>query len=87
MAFTYILPFVFYAILSPHALSGRWKAWATANVLIGLIVMVAGLASSVNELFGCEGGWFAGECRLAYTYAPDAPNDPCSESGLPFGVT
>jgi len=83
VAFTYVLPYLFYAVLSREAHSRRWKAWAATNVAIGLLVMTVGLGSSLNELFGCDGGWFDGDCRLAYTYAPDSQDDPCNMSGLP----
>ena len=40
VAFTYFLPFLFHAILSPTPLSRSRKAWAAANVLIGVFMMV-----------------------------------------------
>eukprot|EP00322_Chrysochromulina_rotalis_P006000 CAMPEP_0115829824 /NCGR_PEP_ID=MMETSP0287-20121206/1298_1 /TAXON_ID=412157 /ORGANISM="Chrysochromulina rotalis, Strain UIO044" /LENGTH=281 /DNA_ID=CAMNT_0003283103 /DNA_START=84 /DNA_END=929 /DNA_ORIENTATION=- len=87
VAFTYVLPYVFYAVLSREPHSQRWKAWAATNICIGVLVMVAGFGSSLVELFACDQGLFAGTCKLAYTYAPDAPGDPCNASGLPPWAT
>ena len=83
VAFTYVLPYLFYAVLGREPLSWRWKAWAATNVCTGMLIMVIGLASSLGELFACTGGLFSGECTLAYSYAPRAPGDPCTISGLP----
>ena len=58
-------------------------AWMTLNIAAGLIVMFAGLASSVEELYSSSSGFFDGECRLEYTYSPESPDDPCFLSGLP----
>ena len=83
LALRYVLPYLFYGVLSREPHSRRWKAWAATNVTIGVVVMLVGLGSSLLELFGCDGGWFDGECKLAYSYAPEAPGDPCYVSGLP----
>ena len=83
VAFTYFLPFLFHAILSPTPLSRSRKAWAAVNVLIGVFMMVAGFGASLRELFDGSGGLFAGDCHLAWSYAPQSPDDPCNISGIP----
>ena len=84
VAFTYFLPYVFYAILSPRPLSTSRKVWAGLNVVLGMVVMVAGFGSSLAELLDGTGGMFNGKCRLPYAYAPMSPLDPCNISGLPY---
>ena len=83
VAFTYVLPFLFYAALAREPLTRRWKAWAATNVAIGVAVALLGCWSALQGIFGECTQWFAGECELRYTYAPDVPGDPCNESGLP----
>ena len=83
-AFTYVLPYLFYAALSRETLSRGWKAWAALNVAVGSVVAVTGATSSITQLFGCEGGFFSGDCRLDYAYAPLGDIDPCNLSGSPF---
>ena len=85
-AFTYVLPYLFYAALSRETLSRGWKAWAALNVAVGSVVIVTGFTSSITQLFGCEGGFFNGDCRLDYAYAPLGDIDPCNLSGLPSWV-
>ena len=69
--------------LAPVPLGAGRLAWMTLNIAAGLIVMFAGLASSVEELYSSSSGFFDGECRLEYTYSPESPDDPCFLSGLP----
>ena len=78
VAFTYFLPYLFHAVLSPRPLSRRRRAWAALNVLIGVAVMCAGLVAAVADLLGSRGGFFAGQCRLAWAFAPD---DACNATG------
>lgn len=84
VAFTYFLPYVLHAVLSPRPLSRARKAWAALNISLGLVVMVAGFGSSLGELLAGarEGGLFAGQCKLTYGYAPQNPADPCNISGV-----
>ena len=82
-AFTYFLPYVLLIALAPVPLGAGRLAWMTLNIAAGLIVMFAGLASSVEELYSSSSGFFDGECRLEYTYSPESPDDPCFLSGLP----
>jgi hypothetical protein len=77
VAFTYFLPYVFYAILSREPLSPRYKAWAVFNVVIGMVVMFVGLFASIDELLQSSGGLFSGQCQLRYAYSPNSPADPC----------
>lgn len=83
VAFTYFLPYVFHAILSTEPLSRTRKQWAVLNVLIGLVLMLTGVASSTAELLGSSTGLFAGTCKLSWTFAPQSPLDPCNASGIP----
>ena len=83
VAFTYFLPYVFDAILSRTPLSTGRKAWAAINVVLGIVMMVAGLGSSLTELFEGAQGLFAGTCHLQWSYAPFSRADPCHDSGLP----
>ena len=57
-------------------------------MILGIIMMVAGFASSLSELLGSvlseHGGLFNGECKLSYAYAPQSPHDPCNASGIPL---
>jgi hypothetical protein len=82
-AFTYVLPYLIHAVLSPTPLSPRRKVWAVCNVSLGLLIMLGGLVSSITELAAIKGGLFSGTCRLQYAYAPSNPLDPCNVSGLP----
>jgi hypothetical protein len=75
---------LFYAVLSRDAHSRGWKAWAALNVAVGSVVIVTGFTSSITQLFGCEGGFFSGDCQLDYAYAPLGDIDPCNLSGSPF---
>ena len=83
VAFTYFLPYLFHSLLSPQPLSRGRKAWAAFNIVIGVLIMLAGLGSSVIDLLGAAGGLFAGTCQLEYSYSPQSPLDPCNISGLP----
>ena len=76
-------PDVLLIALAPVPLGAGRLAWMTLNIAAGLIVMFAGLASSVEELYSSSSGFFDGECRLEYTYSPESPDDPCFLSGLP----
>ena len=87
-AFTYFLPYMLHAILSPTPLSTRRKVWAALNVSFGVVMMIAGFGSSLSELLGSSGGGlFDGECQLSYAYSPTSPQDPCNISGIPAIVS
>ena len=83
VAFTYFLPYMFALLLVPEPLGPRRKAWACANIVIGLAMMVGGFGSSLGELIQGSTGLFNGDCKLAWSYAPESPGDPCNISGIP----
>ena len=83
-AFTYFLPYAAYLVLAPEPLTRRRTAWCAANVVIGVVVMLAGLYASLADLVESSAGLFAGDCRIEYAYSPSSPDDPCYESGPPL---
>ena len=83
-AFTYFLPYAAYLVLAPEPLTRRRTAWCAANVVIGVVVMLAGLYASLADLVASSAGLFAGDCRIEYAYSPSSPDDPCFESGPPL---
>ena len=83
VAFTYVLPYVFAMILDREAMPRCRMVWAVVNIAIGLVGMMAGLVSSLIELMESSAGLFNGDCKLAWSYAPTSPDDPCYISGLP----
>mmetsp|Transcript_27573 Transcript_27573/g.83952 ORF Transcript_27573/g.83952 Transcript_27573/m.83952 type:complete len:343 (+) Transcript_27573:851-1879(+) len=81
-AFTYFMPYVLLMLLTPTPLSRVRLCWFSFNIAMGVVVMLGGLASSMDDLISSSAGVFAGECTLSYAYAPTSPDDPCFESGL-----
>jgi len=85
-AFTYFLPYVLLLLLSPARVSRPRAVWAVINIIVGVLVMLGGLLSSIQELVDSSAGLFEGDCHLPYAYAPLDPDDPCFVSGLPPGA-
>lgn len=86
VAFTYFLPYVFHALLSSTPLPLWRKVWGGLNVVIGVVMMLAGFGSSMAELLDGNGGFFNGDCKLTWAFAPASPLDPCNASGIPPGA-
>jgi len=79
-AFTYFLPYILLLLMLPERVDARRRAWCVANIALGTVVMFAGIYFSLDELISSSAGFFAGDCRLAYAYAPTSPDDPCFET-------
>ena len=77
-AFTYFLPYGLLLMMSPDdAITPARRAWCVGNIAIGMVVTVAGVYFSLDELVGSSAGLFAGDCKLEYAYSPSSPDDPC----------
>ena len=55
-AFTYFLPYAAYLVLAPEPLTRRRTAWCAANVVIGVVVMLAGLLRLARRFGRVVGG-------------------------------
>jgi len=82
-AFTYFLPYALYLMMSAEEATPARRVWCVGNIGIGMVVTIAGVYFSIDELVGSSAGLFAGDCKLEYAYSPASPDDPCySERGL-----
>ncbi len=80
-ALTYFLPFLMYWFCFPHEMTRKKIAWFSLNIIVGVIIMIGGVMSSVTDILENSGGILNGYCHLEYRYSPSNPQDPCFISG------
>ena len=69
-ALTYFLPFVMYWLCFTEEMTRNRKVWFVLNILIGVVIMVGGVMSSLSDIINNSGGIFNGYCHLKHRYSP-----------------